>query len=279
MQHSAHGTRFLWQPEDYWPSLPARLSVSPVAGDDREVKPVKFVYVTTPQVNPSISVLIHHYSTWTKLVNATAWMTRFKKHIMWKFPDKHKDRTHSSSCFLTEEETNAASLDLLRLAQQKAFNDVRSVLSDCDGLLNVTRQGSSLGKSIPNAPCKLRPMLVSGVLRVGGRLQDSPLSVDIQTPIYTPKEPPRDQADFSAVPFESWSLWHVGCACSDQGKVLDCTWTLHSAALPQNVEIVVCGKLKLAVKFGTTSQMSRHTWVSSVFLHRCQLLWANSGQG
>jgi len=80
------------------------------------------------------------------------------------------------------EETDAAALDLI-----SAFTDVRSMLSDCDGFSKVTRQGSSLGKGIPNALRKLRSMLVSGLLRVGGRLQNSPLSVDTNHPFILPK--------------------------------------------------------------------------------------------
>jgi len=126
MQHLVHGTDFLWQPDDCWPAQPAHLS--PVADDAPEVKQVKFVNVITRRVNPSVSVLIHHYSTWTKLVKATAWMTRFKQYIVRTFSDKYKDRTHSTSCFLTVEEADAAALGLVRLAQQEAFTDVGSIL-------------------------------------------------------------------------------------------------------------------------------------------------------
>jgi len=132
-------------------------------------------------------MLIHHYSTWTKLVKTAAWMKRFKQHVMWKFSDTCKDRARSTSCFLAVEEADAAALDLVRFAQQEAFTEVRSMLSDCDGFPNVTWQGSSLGKGIPDALRKLRPILVFSLLRVSGRLQYSPLSVDTKHPFILPK--------------------------------------------------------------------------------------------
>ena len=52
---------------------------------------------------------------------------------------------------------------------------------------NVTRQGSSTGKCCPSALRKLRPILVLGLLRIGGRLQNSPLNVDARHPFVLPK--------------------------------------------------------------------------------------------
>jgi len=45
--------------------------------------------------------------------------------------------SYSASCFLTVEEIDAASLDLVKFAQQEAFTDVRGMLSDCDGFLTL----------------------------------------------------------------------------------------------------------------------------------------------
>ena len=53
--------------------------------------------------------------------------------------------------------------------------------------LNVTRQGSSMGKCCSNALHKLRPILVCGLLRIGGRVQNSPLNVDARHPFVLPK--------------------------------------------------------------------------------------------
>ena len=104
------GPEFLWRSEDCWPSRSAHLP--PLDDDDPELRTVKLVNWTTPQVNHTISMLVHHYSTWMRLVKAVAWMTRFKQYIMWKFSNKPGSHARPTSCFLSVEETDAASLDL-----------------------------------------------------------------------------------------------------------------------------------------------------------------------
>jgi len=146
------------------------------------------------------------------------------------------------------EETDAASLDLVRFAQKEAFTDVRSMLSSCDGFSNVTRQGSSLGKGFPNALLKLRPMLVSGLLRVGGRLQNSPLSVDTNHPFILPKRHHVTELIVHhyhsnvAIVARSMCLRRPG---KSFGLFMD---TLQCGITSKTAENVVCGKLKLVVK-------------------------------
>ena len=134
-----------------------------------------------------LDVLLQHYSTWKRLIKATAWMIRFKQYIMLKFSGKESSYPHPSCSFLTVEDTDAASLDIVRFAQREVFPEVRNKLKDYDAFPNITHQGSSIGKCCPNALHKLKPISVRGLLRFGGRLQNSPLNVDAKHPFVLPK--------------------------------------------------------------------------------------------
>ena len=136
------GPEFLRQAKEYWPARPVDLP--PVDDDDPELKTVKLVNLITPHVNDCISTFIQHYSTWKRLIKATAWMIRY---IMWKFSGKGSHPQPSCS-FLTVKETDAASLDIVRFAQREVFPEVRNMLKDDDAFPNVTRQGSSIARTL-----------------------------------------------------------------------------------------------------------------------------------
>ena len=89
--------------------------------------------------------------------------------------------------YLTIRETDEALLAVAKLVQGQMFMEVVRMLEDSEKLTNVTRQGSSLGKSSPSALRKLRPVLIGSVLRVGGRLQNSDLPFDERHPILLPR--------------------------------------------------------------------------------------------
>ena len=115
--------------------------------DDPEIKTVKLVNMITPHVSHCISTFIQHYSTWKRLIKATAWMIRFKQYIMWNFSGK-SSHPHPSCSLLTVKETDAASLDIVRFAQREVFPEVRNMLKDDDAFPNVTRQGSSIARTL-----------------------------------------------------------------------------------------------------------------------------------
>jgi len=88
--------------------------------------------------------------------------------------------------FLSAEELQQATMYVIRNVQEDAFKAVKSKLTDFEEHPRLSRVGSSFGKCCHSSLRKLRPIMVQGVLRVGGRLQNSGLSVDQRHPAILP---------------------------------------------------------------------------------------------
>ena len=110
----------------------------------------------------------------------------------------------------------------------------------------MTRQGSSLGKISPSALRKLRPVLIGGVLRVGGRLQYSDLSFDERYPIFLPRRLTLPSS-WSIITMLRLTLRNSVCSGGNERDVLDSSWPLYSTVLFKGLQEVnkarACGQV------------------------------------
>ena len=175
----------MWQPEDCWPNV----MVEEVPDDDPEVRVSTNVHqigteqhdsdVTSatntsgdnalPSKGRGLKELIENCSSWSTLQRRVAWIVRFCHWI------KSKRAAHVAGS-LTLEELNQATQVIVRSVQDESFpEDVKEVKKNKE-----VKKSSKL--------ISLRPVVVDGILRVGGRLQEAAaLSWEEKHPMILPK--------------------------------------------------------------------------------------------
>ena len=175
----------LWWTEECWPGV---VTYGEVPDSDPEVRISANVYpisvetrrIGTPTEcsendnasedgHAGLSRLIESCSSWLTLQRRVVWIVRFCQWVAGK-------RIVSSTGPLTLEELNKSTEVIVRCVQNESFpEDVKEVK-----LKREVKKSSKLGN--------LRPVLVDGVLRVGGRLQKAVvLSWDEKHPMILPK--------------------------------------------------------------------------------------------
>ena len=164
----AKGPEFLWGQESQWPEKPAGLPEPPV--DDKEVKIKVQVFTTSVEDSEkAFDRLLRQFSSWFRLKRAVAWMMRFGA---WLQSHKHVVLERR----LSVNELQTAERAVLRYIQGKHFPaEVDSVVHG----KSVCRQSSIQS---------LAPRLNAGLLVVGGRLQNAPISEESKYPAILPRE-------------------------------------------------------------------------------------------
>ncbi|XP_064619512.1 uncharacterized protein LOC135482958 [Lineus longissimus] len=171
-----NGPNFLKQSEEFWP----KAQVQPLSNKDAEVKGtvkvniVKSVKTSTDCYKPKkittagLQEVIKRCGTWVKLTRSVAWVVRFCQGLKnRKFPTSN----------LTAEELNATTLLIAQDVQSECYKE------DID----CWRKRGHVKASSPLA-C-LKPMLIEGVFRVGGRLDKAPsLSFEEKHPMIMPAD-------------------------------------------------------------------------------------------
>ena len=114
--------------------------------------------VNTAFQSTSMTQLLSHYSDWSKLLRAVAWILRFISYMKVMFSKKRDGMVIVGT--LSAEEIEEGRLQVLRLIQKDAFGDFLPPAGS-DGLLSKKMQLSLK---------KLCPVTVEGLLCVGGRL-------------------------------------------------------------------------------------------------------------
>ena len=174
------GPEFLWQSEDTWPVT----TVDSVPDDDPEVRgdinihqvSVKTTVDATSVKSCSVShgnskmnELISRCSSWSRLQRQVAWLLRFCKWIASK-------RTTCDKGLLTLEELTRSTLVISQVVQEECLQEEFSDL----------KKKGEVRRTSPIAD--LRPTVVNGIIRVGGRLQDAAdMTFDERHPIILPK--------------------------------------------------------------------------------------------
>ena len=179
------GPEFLWEAEECWPGV---VTYGEVPDSDPEVRisaNVHPISVETRRIgtptecsendnasedsHAGLSRLIESCSSWLTLQRRVAWIARFCQWVA----DK---RIAGSTGPLISEELNQSTEVIVLSVQNESFpEDVREVK-----LNKEVKKSNKLGN--------LRPVLVDGVLRVGGRLQKAvAISRDEKHPVVLPK--------------------------------------------------------------------------------------------
>jgi len=161
-----HGPEWLSQPSNTWKLHHPILDCPPSEFEER-----KTVLIINKQSN------IHHpifslKSTFSGLVRLMAYMQRFSYNC------KPVNRNNRRQGYLQTFELHAARENLVRIAQNESFaDDIRSLET-----AGEVKTSSSLRS--------LTPMLVNGVLRIGGRLRNAPVAYDRKHPMILPYKHP-----------------------------------------------------------------------------------------
>ena len=183
------GPKFLLQDENNWPvQLPYLPEISE---DDRNVKPVKAqMYVV--QQDFGADTLIHHYSSWFALKKAVAWVNRFPTYL----------RYQSGKITVGDVKRGELSVHELLNAEEKVVKHVQGLFfpKELAVLLNEATQNTpnKVSRSSAKRLCnvsyssplrKLSPVVVDGIIRVGGRLGNTDaVSYTSKHPIILPNK-------------------------------------------------------------------------------------------
>jgi len=115
------GPDFLWKQNGYWPVMPGNMPS--VANDDREIKRNANT-VVAEEAKCFLHYLVTCFSSWTKLLNVIAWWLRFKTFCKAKLLHKagHQPEFPGKD-FISCEEINQASTEVVKLVEKEAFED------------------------------------------------------------------------------------------------------------------------------------------------------------
>lgn len=193
------GPTFLWEQEEDWPNTALDASLNP---DDQEVRRE----ATTNAINVCDLVkptdqLVSYFSDWRKLKRTAAWFLRLKAVLLerarWRKLLKEplviqSEETSQSSSrqtdgkgfimiprskSLTVDDLSEAEAAVIKYCQQKRFEEEIASLSSKKAA--VSRQSPIY---------RLDPVLVDGLLRVGGRLSRGAMPEEVKHPIILSKE-------------------------------------------------------------------------------------------
>ena len=155
---------------------------------DPELREVKKTFNVLAEVEPMnrkpvLQRFIEHYSTFTRLRTAVAWLLRFRQFWIWKRSGNFSMKP--SNGYLSAVELDCATLELVKFVQRGCFSEE---LERLQKLSNFEEIGRVSCKGVLNHSSirRLYPVVVNGVLRLGGRLQRSPLPPETKHPILLP---------------------------------------------------------------------------------------------
>lgn len=178
------GPGFLRNNKEDWPTEPNRIQLEDVPEDDPEVKGNQcYSQAASNPDADKIHKLINHYSSWNKLKRAVAWLLKFKRWLM------SKDKS-SETRELEVEDFQVAEMLIIKYVQKKYFPEVINCLKDAK-LEDTSRSARAKVKYLKASTSlrKLNPVLDDdGVLRVGGRLENAPLSYEAKHQIILPSD-------------------------------------------------------------------------------------------
>ncbi|XP_064621090.1 uncharacterized protein LOC135483946 [Lineus longissimus] len=164
------GPEFLSKPGASWSTL-ATEEVMDVDKNDPEVKTEKIIATLTEPATNGLSQLISRSSSWTALRRRVAVLLKFVSYLQ----SKKKDSGVQFEKKITPSDLDEASKAIMRCIQREVY------ARDIDAIRK--KDGVSSSSSLAS----LNPLLVDGVLRVGGRISRAPISFDSKHPMIVPK--------------------------------------------------------------------------------------------
>ena len=156
---------FLNAPKEAWPENPQMLPDLPY----EILKPQRHNISTVMVSQTCIADSFARFSSWDCLKCAIAWILRLKSIL------RKRNRTCHGAVSLTVDELETSAVEIVKAVQLCSFFDEISLLMSSS---RATHKSWRL--------LKLNPVLVDGILRVGGRLSQSPLAFSRKHPIILP---------------------------------------------------------------------------------------------
>lgn len=155
------GPEFLQNKPDVWPCRFKKVVMSPEDIKAFDKSPAEVFFIST--VNSAVDRLISYFSCFYKLKRATAWLLRFKQYLKFR---ANKSDSDLIKCSLSVSELKYAESELMKHEQRQHF--ARWLMGTAE-----SKQSSQKSSSLQ----KLNPIVVDGLLRVGGRLEKAPISM------------------------------------------------------------------------------------------------------
>ena len=177
------GPPFLKLPEKHWPEQP---TLSPKL-DGLEIRTRTNATLAQGTHNSALDRLLNS-SSFSGLKRKVAWLLRYRQYLLAKSQPNVLVSTRFHS--LTVSELEVAAREIIKLVQRQSFPEevsklARSVSSNSCQPDSLNTKSCSVSKH--SCLRKLCPIFVQGLIRVGGRLQRSPFSLDVKHPIILPK--------------------------------------------------------------------------------------------
>ncbi|KAK2561737.1 hypothetical protein P5673_015113 [Acropora cervicornis] len=177
------GPKFLWEPEHMWPNAP----VEDLEEDDNEIRKLPTVMFVSSA--SQIDVILQRYSSWSRLIKVMSWVLRFVQRSRKKAPAYLKAST------LQLVEIQQTSQEIVRLVQSQHFHEEYLCLKE-------GRQVKCNSKL-----ANLSPILIDGVIRVGGRIHRAPIAFKAAHPMVLPKS---HHVSMLIVRYYHYVLGHAG---------------------------------------------------------------------
>ena len=187
------GPQFLMMNEDRWPKLPAvlqgtvpNIDILPVDDAFQNDPDVKRVVTQTVLVREKTKVdeFLTKYSSWNRLKRGVAWLLRFGHYLHIRCRGEAYDKILQQGT-LSVEEYRSAERGVIRYVQRQAFP------KEMDALRSSKQDPATDGKKSMRQRLslhKLNPILMDGILRVGGRLRNAPIDQEMKHPIVLPSD-------------------------------------------------------------------------------------------
>ena len=175
------GPDFLWHDEMSWPKRPADMDRTAEERCSLEEKKAVVAGLVTP-IDGGSNNLFDRFSSWFQLKKCVAWVLRYKSRLQCAANKRKRGETMVVAPAgkidpLDVSEIEDAERAIIKATQSARFQDELSSLSS---LQKVVKKSSGI--------FKLDPILVDGIIRVGGRLRNTEIEPDAKHPVLLPKD-------------------------------------------------------------------------------------------
>ncbi|XP_015780174.1 PREDICTED: uncharacterized protein LOC107358056 [Acropora digitifera] len=175
------GPDFLWHDEMSWPKRPADMDRTAKERCSLEEKKAVVAGLVTP-IDGGSNNLLDRFSSWFHLKKCVAWVLRYKSRLQCAANKPKRGETMVVAPAgkiepLDVSEIEDAERAIIKATQSARFQDELTSLSS---LQKVVKKSSGI--------FKLDPILVDGIIRVGGRLHNSEIEPDAKHSVLLPKD-------------------------------------------------------------------------------------------
>ena len=195
------GPEFLSQPESVWPqsaSIPLDEKANEEVSEPVSVVDAHAVVIVRKEERNATDQLLHHYSDWTRLKRAVTWWLRFKEVLQQK---RSLGQVQKRERSLTMKEMQNSEAIIIKYVQKCEFpREIKALQT----LQKHTSQNSAKTGNADERSAKsdqqrkglikrdsplinLSPVIQEELLKVGGRLQNAPISENAKHQIILPK--------------------------------------------------------------------------------------------